>query len=139
MATYQALLYKKSNLSLSSLTSSKDFQIGSPIAEISGVWKNTLALNNPVHGAKDGEQFRTIMSSISCLMTIAIVDGTDDISRLIDFVRGLRSEGNRVAKTQLFVMVPYLDDGLLQNKTINFNVMIMKNGAGRVDNSIFYK
>ena len=94
---------------------------------------------NQLHGAKDGEQFGTIMSSISCLMTIAIVDGTDDISRLIDFVRGLRSEGNRVAKTQLFVMVPYLDDGLLQNKTINFNVMIMKNGAGRVDNSIFYK
>ena len=66
-------------------------------------------------------------------MTVAVTDSTEDVSRLIDFVRGLRLEGYRVAKTQLLVMVPLLDHGLLQNKTINFNVMIMENGPGTVE------
>ena len=63
-------------------------------------------------------------------MTVAITDSTEDVLNLIDFVRGLRSEGYRVAKTQLLVMVPLLDHILLENTTINFNVMIMEAGAG---------
>ena len=88
---------------------------------------------NQLLGVKDSRSFKSIMSSISCLMTVAVTDSTEDVSRLIDFVRGLRLEGYRVAKTQLLVMVPLLDHGLLQNKTINFNVMIMENGPGTVE------
>ena len=93
---------------------------------------------NQLLGVKDSERFKSIMSSISCLMTIAVTDSSEDVSRLIDFVRGLRSEGNRVANTHLLIMVPFLDHGLLHNKTINFNVMIMKNGAGTAENARFY-
>ena len=80
----------------------------------------------------DGGRLKSIMSSISCLVTIAKTDSSEEVSQLIDFVRGLRSEGYRVAKTQLLVMVPSLEIGMLQNKTINFKVMVMENGAGDV-------
>ena len=90
---------------------------------------------NQLLGVKDSGRFKSIMSSISCLMTIAVADSTEDASRLIDFVRGLRSEGYRVAKTQLLVLVPILEYGLLQNKSINFNAMIMESGEGTVKSS----
>ena len=91
---------------------------------------------NQLLEVKNGERFKSIMSSISCLMTVAVTDSTQEVSLLIDFVRDLRSEGYRVAKTQLLVMIPLLDHVLLENKTINFNVMIMENGTGTVDNSM---
>ena len=91
---------------------------------------------NQLLEVKDNGRFKSIMSSTSCLTTIAVCDNTDDASRLIDFVRGLRLVGYRVAKTQLFVMVPSFEYGLLQkvqNISINFNVMILENGAGTVE------
>ena len=80
------------------------------------------------------------MSSISCLVTIAVTGSSEDVSHLIDFVHGLRSEGYRVAKTELLVLIPLLDHGLIKNKTINFNVIIMEHGAasGIVDMSYLY-
>ena len=94
---------------------------------------------NQLLEVKDSGGFMSMMASISCLMTIAICDSTVEVSRLIDFVRDLRLVGYRVAKTQLLVMVPYLDHSLLQNRTINFNVMIMEHGAGRGENTNIYK
>ena len=85
---------------------------------------------NQLLGERDSGRLKSIISAISCLLTVAITDSTEDVLNLIDFVRGLRSEGYRVAKTQLLVMVPLLDHILLENKTINFNVMIMEAGAG---------
>ena len=93
---------------------------------------------NQLLEVKDSGGFMSMMPSISCLMTIAICDSTVDVSRLIDFVRDLRLVDYRVAKTQLLVMVPYLDHSLLENKTINFNVMIMEHGAGSGETTNFY-
>ena len=89
---------------------------------------------------KDSGRFKSIMSSISCLVTIAVTDISEDVSLLIDFVHGLRLEGYRVTKTELFVLAPLLDHDLIQNKTINFNVMIMEHGvvAGMVEKSCLY-
>ena len=97
---------------------------------------------NQLLEVKDSGRFESIMSYTSCLTTIAVCDSTDDASRLIDFVRGLRLVGFRVAKTQLFVMVPSFEYGLLQkvqNISINFNVMILENGAGTVEYSKFVR
>ena len=82
---------------------------------------------------RDSGRLKSIMSSISCLVTIAKTESSEEVSHLIDFVRGLRSEGYRVAKTQLLVMIPLLKHGMLRNKTINFNTMIIENGAGDVE------
>ena len=106
--------------------------------------RSSLAFDdvNQLLGVKDSERFKSIMSSISCLMTIAVTDSTEDVARLIDFVRGLRSEGYRVAKTQLLVLVPILEYGLLRNMrniSINFNAMIMENGAGTVESSKLFR
>ena len=105
--------------------------------DVRGKGRSSLAFDdvNQLLGVKDSDRFKSIMSSISCLMTIAVADSTEDASRLIDFVRGLRSEGYRVAKTQLLVLVPILEYGLLQNKSINFNTMIMESGEGTVKSS----
>ena len=105
--------------------------------DVRGKGRSSLAFDdvNQLLGVKDSDRFKSIMSSISCLMTIAVADSTEDASRLIDFVRGLRSEGYRVAKTQLLVLVPILEYGLLQNKSINFNAMIMESGEGTVKSS----
>ena len=88
---------------------------------------------NQLLEVRDSGRLKSMMSSISCLVTIAKTDNSEEVSQLIEFVRGLRSEGYRVAKTQLLLMVPSLGHGILRNKTINFNVMIMENGAGDVE------
>ena len=82
---------------------------------------------------RNGGRLKSMMTSISCLVTIAITYRSGEVSHLIDFVRDLRSEGYRVAKTQLLVMIPPLKHGMLRNNTINFNTMIIENGAGDVE------
>ena len=84
---------------------------------------------------RDSGRLKSIMSSISCLVTIAVTGSSEDVSHLIDFVHGLRLDGYRVAKTELFVLIPLLNHDLIQNKTINFNVVIKEHGvvAGIVD------
>ena len=88
---------------------------------------------------RDSGRLKSIMSSISCLITIAMTDSSEEVSLLIEFVQGLRSEGYRVAKAQLLVMVPSLELDMLQNNTINFNVMIMENGPGDVEHKMKYE
>ena len=89
---------------------------------------------------RDSGRFKSIMSSISCLVTIAVTGSSEDVSHMIDFVHGLRLEGYRVAKTELLVLIPFLDHDLVQNKTINLNVIIMEHGvvAGKIDKSYLF-
>ena len=105
------------------------------ISHFIGKVRSSLSFGDVSHllQVRDSGRLKSIMSSISCLVTFAKTDSSEEVSQLIDFVRGLRSEGYRVAKTQLLVMIPPLKHGMLRNNTINFNTMIIENGAGDVE------
>ena len=60
-----------------------------------------------------------IVTSVSCLMIIADVSTNTELSQLIDVVTKFK-----VSKKHLIVTIPQLNVVSLQNKTINFNVVI---------------
>ena len=75
----------------------------------------------------------TIMTSVSCLMTLANVDSDAEASRLIDFLTKFR-----MAKKHLTIVNPTLNLTYLQNKTINFNVMLHHLGPGANESSLVW-
>ena len=65
------------------------------------------------------------MSSISCLMTIAYVNSDTEASQLIDFMTEFRMED-----INLTIVNPRLELKSIQNKTLNFNVMMNHHEPG---------
>ena len=66
-----------------------------------------------------------ILESISCIRTIAHVNFDNEASKLIDFMTKFR-----MALKHLTIINPKLNVNSLQNKTINFNVMLNYLGPG---------
>ena len=66
-----------------------------------------------------------LLASISCLIAVADVSTDIEVSKVIDTIASFK-----VAKKHLAISIGDLDDALLQNKTINFNVAIHHKGAG---------
>ena len=66
-----------------------------------------------------------ILASISCLMIRADVTTDTEVSQVIDIVTRLR-----IDKKHLTISTPELNVANLQNKTINFNVVIYHKGTG---------
>ena len=66
-----------------------------------------------------------ILASISCLMIIAHVSTDIEVSKLIDMVAKIR-----VVKKHLYIATHQLNLDSLQNKTINYNVVIHHKGTG---------
>lgn len=77
-------------------------------------------------GVKDDLRISTIFSQVSCLMTIAELDSLEGISALVDFVADLR-----VPNRHLLLFTRWLDLNLIQNISINFDVLIsVQNASG---------
>ena len=74
---------------------------------------------------KDDKMIMNMLSSFSCLMTIADVSTDTEVLELVDTVTKFR-----VAKKHLIISIHKLDVASLQNKTINFNVVIYHKGGG---------
>ena len=74
-------------------------------------------------------KFNQIMSAVlghtECLVTIAEVDTTEDMSQLVDFVTGIR-----VPTKHLLLIATELDSNLLMKSKINFNIQIFGTSAG---------
>ena len=66
-----------------------------------------------------------LLAFISCLKTIAHVSTDQEVSQMIDFVERLR-----IDKKHLIISTPKLNHVCLQNKTINFKVVIFHKQAG---------
>ena len=71
-------------------------------------------------GVKYDDRFKGIISSLSCLMTIVRSGSSEDITKLIYFIKELRIE-----KKYLFIMAKAVNRNNFQNMTINFNVIII--------------
>ena len=69
-------------------------------------------------------QFSVILTAITCLNIIVESNG-DEVSELIDMFNQLE-----VKKKYLQFIIPSLNETLLQNKTINSNVMFYHKGSG---------
>ena len=74
---------------------------------------------------EDKMRLMTILKSISCLMTIAHVNSETEASQLIDFVTTFQ-----MAQKYLTIFNSNLNVTFLENKTINFNVMLHHFGPG---------
>ena len=74
---------------------------------------------------EDDMRLMNIMKSISCLMTIAHVNHDTEASQLIDIVTKFR-----IAQKYLTIISNKFNMNYLQNKTINFNVMLNHLGPG---------
>ena len=68
-----------------------------------------------------------ILTSVSCLMTVADVNSDTEASKLIDFITKIR-----LAQKYLTIVNPKLNEESLQNKTINFNVVMHHHGPGGI-------
>ena len=78
-------------------------------------------------GVKDDKRMLTIIGLVSCLVFIAEVDNLADISALVDLVNELQ-----VPNKLLILSIPRLDLNLIQNKSINFDVLInMEDTTGK--------
>ena len=80
------------------------------------IWFNSI---RQLLDIKDDKNLARIMSSLSCLSINAVSTELKDISMLVDFIANIR-----VKKKYILVKTPPLNTSLLQNKKINFNVMI---------------
>ena len=94
---------------------------------LSDVGRSTLRFRDvdQLLDVKDGNIFQSIMSSISCLMTLAEVDHTEEVSQLVDFVKE-----QRVVDKHLVVTVSTLNITSVLNKSFNFNVIVHRRDLG---------
>ena len=67
----------------------------------------------------------SIMKSISCLRTVVQAQNDTEASQVIDLVKEFR-----VAQKDLIITIPNWNVNYLQNKTINFKVIIKHQAAG---------
>ena len=76
-------------------------------------------------GFQDDARLISIILSVSCLLVIAEANTNLEVSHVIDIVNEFR-----VSVKYLTIKIPELDLSILQNKTINFNVLIHRRPAG---------
>ena len=67
----------------------------------------------------------SILEHTACLVTIAEVSDIEDITELVEFFTELR-----VPMKRLLLIAPKLDINLLQNKNINFDILVMDASVG---------
>ena len=84
-----------------------------------------LRFRNVANLLRVEDRLMTILKSISCLITIAHVNSETVASQLIDFVTTFR-----MAQKYLTIFNSNLNVTFLENKTINFNVMLHHFGPG---------
>ena len=89
--------------------------------------------NEKFLGLKDDERLLSIVSSTSCLATVAENDSNEKVSQLIDFISGL----NVKEKHLLIQMSSGLESNVLKKKRINFNVVITHSSSGACDCGLF--
>ena len=80
------------------------------------IWFNSI---RQLLDIKDDKNLARVMSSLSCLSINAVSTELKDISMLVDFIANIR-----VKRKYILVQTHPLNTSLLQNKKINFNVMI---------------
>ena len=80
------------------------------------IWFNSI---RQLLDIKDDKNLARVMSSLSCLSINAVSTELKDISMLVDFIANIR-----VKRKYILVQTHPLNTSLLQNKNINFNVMI---------------
>ena len=66
-----------------------------------------------------------ILTSVSCIVIVADVNSDSEVSILIDILTSFK-----VSWKSLIITVPELNNSVLDNKTINFNVEIYDWGKG---------
>ena len=66
-----------------------------------------------------------ILTSVSCIVILADVSSDSEVSILIDILTSFK-----VSWKYLIITVPELNNSVLDNKTINFNVEIYDRGKG---------
>ena len=76
-------------------------------------------------GIKNDKAFIRVLSSSTCLSTIALSTKLEDVSNLVDFISNIK-----VKNKYLMVQTPTLNTTLLKSKKINFNVMINEVDSG---------
>ena len=67
----------------------------------------------------DGMKLRSVLMSMSCLMTVTEMSNEMHLSEIIEIINGLQ-----IAKKYLIIYIKTLNITMLANRTINFNVMI---------------
>ena len=77
-------------------------------------------------GIQDDGRLLSIVSSSSCLATVAEIDSSEEVSQLIDLISGL----NVKEKGLLVQMSSGLESNVLKKKRINFNVVINHSRSG---------
>ena len=77
---------------------------------------------------KDDNTFQSIMASITCLMALAEVNHTEEVSQLVDFVNEQRSATKQLVVTQQ----SRLNATLIQNKRLNFNLIVHQREDGGI-------
>ena len=92
-----------------------------------------LSSNEKFMGLKDDERLLSIVSSTSCLATVAENDSNEEVSKMIDFISGL----NVQEKHLLIQMSSGLESNVLKKKRINFNVVISHSSSGAFDCCLF--
>ena len=94
--------------------------------------RSTMRFSSVSHlvAIEDDLRIMSIWTSVSCLITMAKVKSNAEASRLIDFLTKLR-----MAQKHLTIVKPSSDIRYLQNKTINFNVMVNHLGPGANDST----
>ena len=91
----------------------------------------TLTFSDMNHflSVKDDKRLSHIISSTSCLITVAKTDSTEDISQLIDFMNGINVKDKHLQVH----MSSDLESNVLANKSINFNVVVQHLTSGAYD------
>ena len=67
----------------------------------------------------------SILSKISCLVTLVETDNDDEVPLLIDMINDVKIE-----RKHLLLMVSNLSKTILKNKTINYNVGMYQKDKG---------
>ena len=94
------------------------------------IGRDTLRFSNVGHflKVKDDNTFQSIMTSITCLVALAEVNHTEEVSQLVDFVNEQRSVTKQLVVTQQST----LNATLIQNKRLNFNLIVHQREDGGI-------
>ena len=79
---------------------------------------------------QDENIFKSIMSSITCLMVIAEVNHAEEVLQLVDFVNEQKSSTKQLLVTQQ----SRLNTTLIQNIRLNFNLIVHQREDGGIIN-----
>ena len=78
---------------------------------------------------KDEGKLERIISSTLCLSTMVEADTNEELSKMIDFVTNLKVKNKRLHVK----LSSELESNVLQNRRINFNMIISHLGTGNID------